>query len=226
MAADLISLIQKTDKEGSSLTIAISGGNTPKFLFSVIAEKYSISADWNKVHLFWVDERCVPPDDPESNYGMTDRLLLGKINIPGKNIHRIRGEADPVAEAGRYSEEILKYTRHENKIPVFDIVILGMGEDGHTASIFPGNSELLYSDRICDTAIHPVSGQKRVTITGKVINNADAIIFIVTGQDKADIVSKIIGKRAEAVMFPASHIFSVRGNTTWLLDEEASRFLN
>ncbi len=224
-ASDLISRIKEAEKEKLPLTIAVSGGKTPKLLFSVIADKYSQSVDWSYVHFFWVDERCVPSDDPESNFGMTQRLLLEKIKIPQKNIHRMRGEGDPVIEAVRYSEEVLKYARQENRLPAFDIIILGIGDDGHTASIFTENSGLLSSERICETAVHPVSGQNRITLTGKVINNAEAIFFLVTGMSKADIIHKIFGRSSDAVMFPAAHIFSFRGKTTWMLDEESGRFI-
>ena len=225
LASELADRIRSAERNNSPLTLALSGGNTPKLLFSVLADEHLTSVNWRFIHFFWADERCVSPDDPESNYGMTERLLLGKTNIPRENIHRIWGENDPKTEAARYSEEIMKYTRQRNSLPVFDIVILGMGQDGHTASIFPGNLELLHSESICDMAIHPVSEQKRVTLTGKVINNADEIIFLVTGKDKAGIVSEVIGKRAKNLKFPAAHIISAGGKTSWLLDEEAGNLL-
>jgi 6-phosphogluconolactonase len=224
-AADLIRRIKNSEKKRKPITIAISGGNTPKFLFSVLAEKSSSAVNWNMVKFFWVDERCVPPDDPESNFGMTDKIFLSKIKIVPENIHRIMGEADPVKEASRYSGVIKKNTRSKNNIPVFDIVILGMGDDGHTASIFSGNIKLLSSKKICDTVVHPVSLQRRITITGKVINNAEAIFFLVTGLKKANVVNEIFCNSANAGMFPASHINSVNGETTWLLDKEAGKYV-
>ncbi len=225
LAFELADRMGSAERDNSPLTIALSGGNTPKLLFSVLAKKYLTSVNWSFVHLFWVDERCVAPEDPESNYGMTYRLLLDKIDIPMENIHRMRGENDPESEAERYSEEILKYIPLQNNLPVFDIILLGMGEDGHTASIFPGNLELIHSMRICDKAIHPVSGQRRITLTGKVINNARDIIFLVTGTDKADIVYEIIKKREKNLKFPAANIISGRGRTLWLLDKEAGSLL-
>ena len=150
------------------------------------------AVDWSFVHFFWGDERCVPPDDPESNFGMVNSGFLSKIDIPAINIHRIRGEEDPSTEAVRYSSEIVNYTRTTCGLPVFDQIILGMGEDGHTVSIFPSNSEMLYSEKICEVATHPLSGQKRITITGKVINNSDVVTFLVTGHSKADVVERDI----------------------------------
>jgi 6-phosphogluconolactonase len=221
-ALDLVNHIKEAEKKHVSYTIAFSGGSTPQLFFSVLAEKYGKSVNWNYVQLFWADERCVPPDDSGSNYGMMNRLLLKKIRIPDSNIHRIRGEENPESEAVRYSEEIIRNTRSLNDLPVFDQIILGMGEDGHIASIFPGHQDLLTGEKICDVAVHPVSGQKRITITGKVINNADSITFLITGQSKARIIEQIFKNNAK---FPASYIIPRHGKITWLLDEKAGRFL-
>jgi len=221
-ALDLANLIIEAEKKHLSYTIAFSGGSTPQLFFSVLAEKYGKSVNWNHVQIFSVDERCVPPDDSGSNYGMMNRLLVKKISIPDTNIHRIRGEEDPESEAVRYSEEIVRNTRSLNDLPVFDQIILGMGDDGHTASIFPGHKYLLIGEKICDVAVHPVSGQKRITITGKVINNADSITFIITGRSKARIIEQIFKNNAK---FPASFIIPRHGKITWLLDENAGRFL-
>jgi 6-phosphogluconolactonase len=221
-ALDLVKNIKEAEKKHASYTIAFSGGSTPHLFFSVLAEKYGKSVNWNYVQTFWADERCVPPDDSGSNYGMMNRLLLKKIRIPDSNIHRIRGEENPESEAVRYSEEIIRNTRSLNDLPVFDQIILGMGEDGHIASIFPGHQDLLTGEKICDVAVHPVSGQKRITITGKVINNADSITFLITGQSKARIIEQIFKNNAK---FPASYIIPRHGKITWLLDEKAGRFL-
>jgi 6-phosphogluconolactonase len=224
-AEELIRFIKVAEKRKTSLTIAVSGGNTPRLLFSVLSEKYSMAVDWSVVKLFWVDERCVPPDHTDSNFGMTNKILLGKIEIPSENVFRIRGEDDPVKEAARYSGVIDNQIRQKNSIPVFDIVLLGMGEDGHTASIFPGNEKLFSSKINCDVAVHPVSGQKRITMTGKVINNARSVFFLVTGKNKADIVNEIFRNSAVSGMFPAAHARSLNGITTWLLDSDAGKFI-
>ena len=221
----LVDRIREADKKKNPLTLAISGGNTPTLLFSVLAEKYNKSVDWNMVRLFWVDERCVAPDDPESNFGMTEKILLEKIKISAENVFRIRGEDDPAMEAPRYSGVISCQTRNKNGFPVFDIIILGMGDDGHTASIFPGNNKLLSSNNICEVAVHPVSGQKRITITGKVINNSKSVFFLVTGNKKSKIVKEIFRNSAVSKKFPSAHIKSVNGTTTWLLDTDAAKFI-
>jgi 6-phosphogluconolactonase len=217
--------INRAAKKEEPINIALSGGSTPKILFSILAEKYGRSTSWNYVHIFWVDERCVPPDDPESNFGMTEKILLSKIEIPSGNVFRIIGEDDPSKEALRYSAVIERYTRSKKNIPVFDIVILGMGDDGHTASIFPGDKRLLASEKICETVVHPFSNQKRVTVTVKVINNSKEIYFLVTGIKKSEIVNEIFRNSSVSGMFPAAHIKSINGTTTWLLDNEAAKFI-
>lgn len=224
-AADLIRMIREAEMKKSVFTIALSGGNTPKILFSVLAEKYNRSADWSRVHFFWGDERCVTPDDPDSNYGVAYQIFFSKIEIPPENIHRIRGEEVPGQEAVRYSEEIETFTISKDNFPVFDLVILGLGDDGHTASIFPGNLELFKSDNICEVAVHPRTGQKRVTITGKVINNSDLVIFLATGQSKAHIIDSIFKNRADSVNFPASFVVPIHGNEIWMLDKQAGEYL-
>ena len=206
-------------------TIALSGGSTPELFYSVIGDHFSKSVKWENVHFFWGDERCVPPDSRESNYGMTRRSLFGKINIPESNIHRIRGEFNPAEEASRYALEIEKYTRKRDGLPLFDLIILGLGEDGHTASLFPSTPQLLDSEKICDVTSHPVSMQKRITLTGRILNNACRVAFLVTGGTKAEIVEKILNKSSSAQNFPASMIVPLYGELTWLLDKEAASFL-
>jgi len=222
-AKELSERINGAAKKKESIKIALSGGSTPGILFSILAEKYRRSTSWNYVHLFWVDERCVAPDDAESNYGMTKEILLDRIDIPQEHIHRMRGEDDPAKEAERYSREIIQHVAAKNSFPSFDIIILGMGDDGHTASIFPGNERLLQSDKVCETAIHPASLQKRITLTGKVINNSKEIFFLVTGIKKSQVIEQIFGKNKNSAMFPSSFINSINGRTVWLLDEEAAK---
>jgi 6-phosphogluconolactonase len=224
-AEELVSLINKSAKSKKFLTVALSGGSTPELLFSILGDHFADSARWEFVHFFWGDERCVPPDSPESNFGMARRKLFEKIDIPLENIHRIMGENNPENEASRYSEDISCYVGKRDGWPLFDIVILGMGEDGHTASIFPENSEVLESDKICEVAVHPVSGQKRITITGRVINNADSVVFLVTGRKKAEIVEKVFNKSRSSLNFPAAYIAPAFGELIWLIDKEAGSLL-
>lgn len=208
---------------GTTFHLAISGGKTPGLLFSILAEKYKDSPLWQKIHFWWVDERIVPPSDPESNFGIAQRLLFSQISIPEENIHRVKGENTPEAEALSYSGQIQEQLSVQNDWPVFDLILLGMGDDGHTASIFPSQMELLESGQICEVATHPVSGQKRVTLTGKVINNAGKVCFLVTGESKADRLSEIRNTPEKANLLPASHIHPDKGDLIWYVDESAAK---
>jgi 6-phosphogluconolactonase len=221
-AEELVKMVAESEKDRTPFRIALSGGSTPELLYSVIGDHYSKSLKWDNVHFFWGDERCVPSDSQESNYGVARRSLLGKIAIPESNIHPIRGEFDPEGEAVRYSAEIEKNTRKRGGLPVFDLIILGLGEDGHTASIFPSNSGLLDSEKICAVSFNPFSMQKRITLTGRIINNADMVTFLVTGRKKADIVDKILNYDPGTHNFPAARIVPVYGELFWFLDKEAA----
>ena len=222
MALNMINQIERAGKSKIPLNIALSGGNTPRLLFSVLAEKYSGPVDWRYVNFFWVDERCVPPDDQESNYGAAYKILLSNINIPDSCIHRIKGEEDPETEALRYSEEIKNNVPAFRNLPAFDLIILGMGDDGHTASIFPGSNDLFESDKICETTVHPESGQERITITGRVINNAGIVTFMVTGKKKSGIINKILGEDPAAKKYPAAYVTPVHGKLNWMVDADAA----
>ena len=224
-AGELVLIIKEAAEVNRPLNIALSGGSTPELLFSVLGDHYSNSAPWEFVHFFWGDERCVPPVSPDSNFGMAFRTLFKKIKIPEKNIHRIYGEQEPVREAIRYSDLITNSTRMREGLPVFDIILLGLGEDGHTASIFPGMTHLFNSEKICEVALHPVSHQKRITLTGRIINNADKISFLVTGKNKAPVLKAILKKEESALNLPASLVVSVNGSTEWLIDAEAGSLL-
>jgi 6-phosphogluconolactonase len=224
-AGDLIKRIKESINKRKLLSVALSGGSTPELLFSILGDHFSESAIWEFVHFFWGDERCVPPDNKESNYGMARKNLLDKIDIPSSNIHWINGEGDPEKEAVRYSQEILSITRVRDGLPVFDQIILGLGEDGHTASIFPGNIQLFNSHKICEVTVHPISLQKRITLTGSVINNSDSVDFLVTGRKKAEIVEKIVNRSPVAQNYPASFVNPLHGILKWHIDIEAGNLL-
>lgn len=202
-------------------SIALSGGSTPRAIFNLIAENYKDKIDWSKILIFWGDERCVPPTDIESNYRMADETLFKKISLPAKNIYRIKGENDPATEANNYSEIIYKLIPLVNNIPQFDLFLLGLGEDGHTASIFPYNIQLFNSDKIFEISEHPVTKQKRITATGKLINNAKQISFIATGSGKADKVAQILQKKQGYLKLPASLVNPNNGQIIWMLDKAA-----
>lgn len=208
-------------KDKKAFHVALSGGSTPKLLFDLIAKKYSKSVDWSTIHLWWGDERCVPPTDDESNYKMTKSHLINHISIPEKNVHRVLGENDPEEEAIRYGQEIAQYIPASNCLPKFDLIILGMGTDGHTASIFPHEMNLLKSPAVCAVGTHPDSGQKRVTLTGTTINNAADIAFLVTGANKKEKIATIFNKEQGCDEYPAAHINPPKGKVGWYLDYAA-----
>jgi 6-phosphogluconolactonase len=216
----ILSLLQNSGN--LRFDIALSGGSTPKLLFERLAEKLGDKPDWNRIHLWWGDERCVPMVSSESNFRMTEEALISKVPIPKENIHRIRGEANPETEALRYGEEIKNSLNILHNWPVFDLILLGLGEDGHIASIFPDQIALLKSDEICDVAIHPDTGQKRITLTGNVINNANEIFFLVTGKSKAVRVAEIMNNEPSAKKLPAYYIIPSHGKLTWFIDEDAA----
>ncbi|WP_258104559.1 6-phosphogluconolactonase [Marinoscillum sp. MHG1-6] len=201
--------------------VALSGGSTPKILFDLIAKDYVDKFSWSNIHFWWGDERCVAPDDDDSNYKMTKERLLDNIDIPEANIHRILGENDPAGEAVRYGQEIEQFLPQTNGLPKFDLIILGMGPDGHTASIFPHEMELLDAESVCAVATHPESGQKRVSLTGKVINNAAQIAFLVTGANKFEKVDSIFEKKEDHKLYPAAYIRPSNGELSWFLDQAA-----
>ena len=212
-------LIYKEVSKAESFHISLSGGTTPTFLFEYLAKEYKDKMDWKKVHLYWGDERCVPPTDPQSNYGVVFEKLLQHIKIPAKNVNRIKGENDPKKEALRYASVLRRKLPRRNNIPIFDFVLLGMGGDGHTASIFPHQMELLSSKALCAVATHPESGQKRISLTGRIINAAKSKHFLVTGKSKTAMLANILLQKEGYLVYPAAHI---QGANWWMDDLAAS----
>lgn len=208
--------------EDQTFSIALSGGSTPKAVFYFLAQHFKEQIAWEKVQLFWGDERCVPPDDKESNYRMAKESLLNHIPIPESNIFRIKGENPPTDEALEYKKVIEQHVSMVEVMPVFDLFMLGMGDDGHTASIFPDHPEVFRSDRLFEVAVHPETGQQRITATGKLINHSRRIVFLVTGEAKSSVVANILNKTGQWEMLPASMVHPHNGTLYWLLDEEAA----
>ena len=226
VATEFSSYLKEMMSKKVECHIALSGGSTPKIVFDELAASFKESIDWSKVHLYWGDERCVPPTDDESNYKMTVTHLLSKVAIPAENIHRILGENDPQEEAVRYGALLQEKLTVTHGIPQFDLVILGMGDDGHTASIFPHEIDLWDNDQNCVVAIHPDSGQRRVSLTGKVINNALEVAFLVTGESKREKVKEILNQEEIAKDYPASLVQPTTGNLVWFLDKAAAADVN
>ena len=208
-------------------TAGLAGGSTPAlFLQTLGSQPYQEIIPWENIHFFWSDERCVQPDHPESNFGMAKHFLLDNIKIPDKNIHRIYGENDPVSEAQRYASEIKKWVPDDDSaLPRFNWILLGLGSDGHTASLFPGAGILDEKKRICRVARHPLTQQKRITMTLPLINNARRIIFLATGENKARIVAEITGSKEPDKNLPASLILPWAGTLEYYLDDAAARLI-
>lgn len=218
----ILAAAKEKNKQSLPFNIALSGGSTPKLLFTLLSEEYADSIPWHFVRLFWVDERCVPPTHPESNFGMTYESLLKYVPIHDSNIFRILGEADPQKESKRYQAILETQLPLKNGIPRFDLVLLGMGDDGHTASIFPDNMDLLHSDSIVAVAAHPVTGQQRITLTGNVINQAEKVVFLVTGSSKSSVLNKIIHRLQGFKNLPASYIQAHSVPAVFCLDNAAA----
>ena len=200
---------------------ALSGGSTPRRLYSLLGSSpCRENVDWNRVHIFWVDERCVAPSHEASNYKLAADTFLLKAAVPVENIHRIRGEEGPAVAATEYQEELHNYFIGSPK-PVFDLVVLGAGIDGHTASLFPGSPLLRERSR----EVVPVYLEKprasRVSLTLPVFNEAANVIFLVSGEEKADIVYEVM-KSNNQNKYPAGLVQPVHGTLTWFLDKAAA----
>ena len=210
------------NRESGPFSIALSGGSTPKKIFDHLAANFRDTIDWHRVLIFWGDERCVPPGDNESNFRMAREALLDRVPVPAVNIFRILGENAPVQESKRYSDLVMKKVSLKDNIPSFDLLMLGLGDDGHTASIFPDSMHLLISDRLFEVSENPYSGQKRITATGKIINHAKNVVFLVTGKSKAEVAARVIEKQEGWENLPASMVYPENGELLWLLDREAA----
>jgi 6-phosphogluconolactonase len=198
------------NKEGF-FYLAVSGGNGASVLFKLWRDIYSALIPWEKIELFWVDERCVPADHPESNYGNAKKELLDQVFVLESRIHRIEGENDNVQEASRYSKLVCELVPKYNSVPQFDMVILGIGEDGHTSSIFPGQDHLLTYPEPYAPSVNPSSGQKRVAMTAPTILNASELVFYLYGESKKAILEKISVK-SDNYSFPALFFLENRLN--------------
>lgn len=198
-------ILQLLDVAGSDrkLNIALSGGSTPALMFRLWADEFNAKTSWHRLRLFWVDERCVPPTDEQSNYRMTRENLLDRISIPTENVIRIKGENEPGAEAAEYEQTVRTIVPEEGAYPQFDVVLLGAGDDGHTSSIFPGQEALLTSTAAYAVGIHPTSGQQRVALTGQPIIRARHLMLLVTGERKAPVIADILDTHDHG---PASYV--------------------
>ena len=209
--------------------IAISGGSTPKAAFQLLGDRdqpWRSRMPWDKLDLYWVDERTVGPDDSESNYRMTREALLDHVPLKAEQIHRIEGELEPEAAAARYESELRYSFRPAGaEIPRFDLVELGMGDDGHTASLFPNTQGLHETSRLVIANHVPQKDAWRVTLTWPVINRARSVFFLIAGADKANVLSEVLTGPQDPERLPSQLIWPVSGILTLILDRAAAALL-
>ena len=202
--------------------VAISGGSTPKAMFALLADRaepYFAMVPWDKVELYWVDERCVAPDDPDSNYGVARDLLLSKVPLQEDKVFRIEGELEPEVAAHRYESQMRNVMRLEGaQLPTLDLVLLGMGDDGHTASLFPHTEAINELGRYVVANHVPQKDTWRITLTWPVINQAREVAFVIEGSAKADLLHEVLQGKYDPEALPSQLIRPANGRLTMLLD--------
>jgi len=215
---------QSIAKQGRFL-VALSGGNTPMQLYKLLGDSFHDKVDWTHVHFFWGDERCVPVDDAGNSYGQAKKVLFDKINVPDENIHRVLSELEPDSASKEYARTLKVFSEPPLAWPRFDLVLLGMGEDGHTASLFPNSPVNVDSPTLAVTANYQDRPANRVTLTEKVLNSSRNVMFLVSGKSKAAALSKVFSDNYMPIELPVQRIVPEDGSLTWLIDEEAGSLL-
>jgi len=210
--------------------IAISGGSTPKATFALLADPngpWRAHMPWENLELYWVDERCVPPDHADSNYRMTREAMLDQVPLRPEQIHRIQGELEPEAAAAHYESELRNSFRLEGaESPRFDLVALGMGPDGHTASLFPGTEAIHEIGRLAVANHVPQQKESwRITLTWPVINHSSSVFFLIAGQDKAAVLNEVLTGPHDPERLPSQLIWPASGILTLILDKAAAALL-
>lgn len=211
--------------ERDSFSVALSGGSTPRALYQLLAgEAYAPLTPWDKTHVFWSDERPVPPSSAESNYRMAFDALLSRVPVPPGQIHRMRAESEPERAARDYSQ--LLREKLDGNPPRFDLMLLGMGEDGHTASLFPHSSAILDVDNFVSAPYVEKLKAQRLTLTFPVINEAAKVIFLVVGESKAETLRIVLEEEVSGMNYPAQLVSPTDGELIWLVDEAAAERLS
>lgn len=225
-AADTFAGIAETaiGKHGR-FAVAMSGGSTPRLLYETLAASdYSHLFDWARVYIFFGDERCVPPNDSDSNYRMLHESLISRVPIPDTNVYRMKGELDPGASAEDYEKRLRSYFA-DSEWPEFDLVLLGLGSDGHTASLFPGTGALTEIERWVAANYVARLQSYRVTLTLPAINAAHNIAFLVTGKEKAATLREVLQEPEPSEKFPAQLVNPSKGTVAWFVDTAAAQLL-
>lgn len=224
-AADFVLQVAKASVERSgSFTIAISGGSTPEKLYELLGRTpYNESMPWQYTHFFWSDERCVPLKDTRNNAYNAKSSLLDKVNIPAQQVHRIQTDLPPKEAAATYENELQAVWK--GNTPKFDLILLGMGDDGHTASLFPGTPVLNDSSLLVKEVYLPEQSMHRVTMTARLINKAHNILFLVSGRNKSKVLREVLTNENAQTLLPAQLIKPVTGHLFWFVDADAASSL-
>jgi 6-phosphogluconolactonase len=224
-AGSIVSALDDALKTSDRATLVLSGGSTPNAVYAKLAsDPFRLQVNWSKVHFFWGDERCVPPTHPESNYRMASETLLDKLSIADTNRHRIKAEYPPEVAAAMCEEDMKTFfDLQEHQHPRFDVMLLGMGEDGHTASLFPGTTLLNETDRVVADVFVSKLNAHRITMTLPTINHARTILILVAGSTKAAMLREVL--EGAPARYPIQHVQPVGGTLHWLVDREAASFL-
>lgn len=219
----ILALLETALSGEGKATLALSGGITPKLLFAHLA---AARFDWSRVHIFWVDERAVPPGDPQSNYKLADENLIVPAHIPHRNVHRIAGELPPDKAAKRYAQEIVEFFELDTgELPHFDVMHFGTGPDAHTASLFPGEALIDNRDGIAAAVFVEKIRQWRITLLPGVLLAARHSVFLAAGEDKAEVLRDVFLNPYDPKQFPAQMISHHGRKVTWFLDHAAARHL-
>jgi 6-phosphogluconolactonase len=222
-ASHIVNILEEVLSGQDVATIAVSGGSTPKLLFPILAKT---RFEWERVHIFFVDERCVPPTDDASNFKLADDYLIRAAHIPQRQVHRVFGEITPALAAKRYSEEIREFFGlEEGEMPHFDIVHRGMGPDAHTASLFPGEPLIDDRENIAAAVYVEKFHQWRVTLLSAPLLAAKHTVFLVAGDDKAEAVRAVFKEEYDPKKYPAQIASHHARGVTWFMDEAAARLL-
>src|SRR3989441_3323433 len=220
----IVGIANESIADCGRFTIALSGGNTPRKTYGLLgSEPYSSQIDWKLVHIFWSDERCVPPDSPDSNYRMAHEELLSKISIPNLQVHRMPADMpDRDAAAQEYTDEMRRIFGTDD-IPDFDLIQLGMGPEGHTASLFPHQASLHETRRLVMPVSVPKPPPDRLTFTPPLLNAARNVLFLVTGEDKADALQAVLEGEYQPEEYPAQIVRPTNGEVVWMLDKNVAK---
>ena len=227
-ADEFVKLVQQQAQGSRRFSVALTGGSTPRQLYSLLAsEPYRNRIPWECVHVFWGDERCVAPDHPDSNFRMAHEVLLSRVPIPPENIHRVPAEeGDPASVATTYERTVRTFFQlREGALPEFDLVLLGLGEDGHTASLFPRSAALQERQHLVTATTGGVPHLPRVTLTIPVLNYARRLLWLVTGAQKAAVVQAVLEGVEQSEDLPARLVHPRQGASLWLLDQAAAALL-